>query len=363
MRLADYSVRPLTAPTLPAVEFTASDPVVVLDDRERKALGLDFWVDGTMGFHRRNGRTTLISPNGGRIARHALDAGGFGAGLRSNNTEIGGAGRPLDHASGGPLHYDDATGQLLLFYHGEHFANGDPTDFYAFIGLAVSDDEGASFADLGPIITSELAEDDADRPHPLDVGSGAYIARDGQFLVYFHERGDKARVRRRNLLVATAPIADVVEAAAQRRTPTFMKYHDGSFSEPGIGGRASELLPTPTYPVLWFDAAWIEPIDRGLLVYSTVMRQPDGTYGWNHVASVSADGLQWSDGRCLYADSTTDELIYLTIDSRGEDQRRIATDSFDLYLVRSSTRFRWDDAHLEKVTVTWRQTDASPPGV
>jgi hypothetical protein len=345
------------------VEFAASEPVVVVDDQTRKALGLHFWVDGTMGFHRRQGRTTVISPNGARIARHALDAGGFRAGLRSNDTAISGSARLLDHASGGPLHYDEATGQLLLFYHGEHFANGDPRDFYAFIGLAVSDDEGASFADLGPIITAEWAEDDPDRPRPLDVGSGAFVARDGQFLVYFHERGNHTHARWRSLHVARAAIADVVEDARRRRTPTFTKYHDGGFTQPGLGGLATELIPAPSLPVIWFDIAWIEPLQRMLLVHSTVVHQPDGTYHWNHATSLSADGVHWPDATCLYEESIPDELIYVTIDSRGPDQRCITTDSFDVYRVRSSTRFRWDDAHLEKVTVTWRSTGAAPPAV
>jgi hypothetical protein len=349
-------------PPSPTVEFTASVPTTVVDHATRQAQGLHFWVDGTMGFHRREGGTTVISPNGGRIARHVLDHRGFNGGVPATDIEITGARRRLDHASGGPLHHDEASGLLLLFYHGESFANGDPDDFYAFIGMAVSDDDGASFADLGAIITSELAEDDPDRPHPLDVGSGAYVARDGWFLVYFHERGSQSRVRRRNLLVARARIADVVEAARERRPPRFAKYHEGQFTEPGLGGLASELIPHTALPVIWFDTAWIEALDSVLLVHSTVVAQPDGSHGWNHAAALSRDGLHWSESSCLYDAMVTDELIYLTIDSGGADQRRITDASFDVYRVRSSTRFRWDDAWLEKVAVSWRQTDGARPG-
>lgn len=347
----------------PRVAFAASAPVTVLDHADRQHLGLHFWVDGTMGFHRQAGRTTVISPNGGRIARHVLGTGGFAGGVQDTHLEIGGARRRLDHASGGPLYHDEASGLLLLVYHGESFANGDPDDFYAFIGMAVSDDTGASFTDLGAIITSELAEDDPDRPRPFDVGSGAYVARDGWFLVYFHERGSQGRVRRRNLLVARAPIAEVVEAARQRQTPTFVKYFEGRFTEPGLGGLASELIPHAAHPVLWFDTAWIEAIDSVLLVHSTVAMQPDGVAGWNHAAALSRDGLNWGPATCLYDRPTSDELIYLTIDSGGPDQRRITGDTFDLYRVRSSTRFRWDDARLEKVAVSWQPTGsaAAPP--
>ena len=346
-------------PILAALELTASAAEAVVDHDTRVALGLTHWVDGTMGFDRRGGRETVIAPNGPRLARHRLDLGGFADGLQARDIEIEGGGWRPDHASGGPLFRDEATGRLLLVYHGEYFAAGDPTDFYAYIGLAASDDDGTSFTDLGAIITSELAEDDPARPHPLEVGAGAYAICDGWFLVFTQERGAQPRYHRRNLLVARARVDDVLAATRRGRAPAFTKYHDGAFSQPGLGGLASEVLPSGSDPVLWCDAAWIEPIQQVLLVYSTVVPMPDGTHEWNHAAAVSPDGVHWSPSTRLYPATTKDELIYLTIDSGGPDQRCITGSTFDVYRVRSAAPYRWDDAVLERVSVTW---SAPEPG-
>ena len=79
----------------------------------------------------------------------------------------------------------------------------------------------------------------------------------------------------------------------------------------------------------------------------------DGVPQWMHMASLSHDGLRWSSPVPLLDAPVTDEVIYLTLDSGGPDQRMITGDSFDIYRTRSSTPYRWDDAWLERVHVTF----------
>jgi hypothetical protein len=331
----------------PSITFHAGRATTVADHHSRLAGGLQHWVDGTMGFHRHAGGTTVISPNGGRLARHRLTGSGFPERPLTATGRIAGAVAAADHASGGPLHFDEETGQLLLSYHGETFRNGDPSDYYAFIGLAVSDDHGASFEDLGRTITSPLDEHDRYRPRPVDLGSGAFVVRDGWFLAYFQDRGNGPT--RRRLSVARARVDDVLAAARDRRTPTFTKYHDGRWDQPGRGGASAELLPDTPW-VVWFDTAYVERLDHTLLVYSTSWLV-DGVPHWMHMAALSPDGLRWSRPVPLLDAPVTDEIIYLTIDSGGPDQRTITGDSFDVYRTRSTTPYRWDHAWLERVPV------------
>jgi hypothetical protein len=334
----------------PELVFRSSAPEIVVGHDQRIADGLAHWVAGTMGFHRRPGRTTVIAPNGGRVARHEYADVRFNSGPIATDIAISAQLAASDHASGGPLYHDEASDQLLLIYHGETFNDGDADDYYAFLGMAVSDDHGATFEDLGRIITSDLAEHDPERHRPVDVGSGAYVVRDGWMHVYFQDRGNGPC--RRSLSVARARVTDVVDAARNRTTPVFHKYHDGTWEEPGIGGVSSELFDDAFRWVVWFDAAVIESIGCVVLVYSTSWLV-DGVPHWMHMATLSTDGIRWSPSQPLYDTPLTDEVIYVTIDSGGDQQRSITGSSFDLYRTRATTKFRWDEAWLERITVSF----------
>lgn len=334
------------------MQFSTSAPSVVVSHDRRMANGLVHWVDGSMGFVRAVGSTQVIAPNGARMSRHRFDEEDDGGGLAALpvavDDAIVGERQPSDHASGGPVFVDPAGDQLLLFYHGETFTDGDPADFYAFIGIAVSDDDGATFEDLGRVITPAVPEGDPGRLRPLDVGPGAFVVRDGWFHLYFFERG--IGVVRRLLSVARAPVVDVLRAARERRTPTFHKYLDGSWTEPGIGGDSTDLLRGQTEWVAWFDVSFVEWLDAALLVYSTG-ELVDGRAHWMHMASLSADGIRWTEPSPLLPTATTDEILYLTIDSGTRDQRTIIGSSFDLYRTRARAPYRWDDACIEVQTV------------
>ena len=334
------------------VRFEASEPQTLVGRNERRTAGLEFWVDGTMGFHRPgDGRTLVVAPNGPALARHDLSGGGFISGLIEPRQTIQGLPPEVDHASGGPLHHDPDSGLLLLVYHGETFRDGDPRDYWSFLGLAVSEDEGDTFRDLGRIVSSWLDEHDEGRPRPVDVGPGGFVVRDGWFYVYFQDRG--ILHSRRDLSVARAPVAEVLAAARERRTPEFRKYFDGRWDEPGLGGRSDELLPDVERRVLWFDVALVDGLDAAILVYSAVQEVTDGVAMWNHGVTLSRDGVCWDDPRWLHDEPLPAEVLYVTVDSGGPSQRHIHGDRFDLYRVRSSGADRWHDAQLERVTVRW----------
>lgn len=329
----------------PDLRLRAGEPVVVVDRPTRAAWGLDHWVDGTMGLLRRGDRTTVLSPNGASMARLEL-VGDRWASAEVATAEIRERREDVDHISGGPSLRHPDTGAVLVVYHAERFADGDPTAYYSFLGLAVSHDDAVTFVDLGAIVRSPVDELAPDGPRPVELGPGSLVVHGEWLHVYFQDRGN-GPVRRR-LGVARARLDDVWAAASAGRAPVLHTYHDGRWDEPALGGRSSELLPVPW--VVWFDVATYEPLDCHLLVYSSSWlagRTPQ----WMYYSSVSRDGLRWSPPRPVLDVPLADEIIYLTIDSGGADQRRITGDRLHLYRTRSTTAYRWDDAVLERLDV------------
>jgi hypothetical protein len=337
-------------PSEPIVEavLTASPPVVVLGHRERLARGLDHWCDGTMGIHRNESRTLVVSPNGQQLARHDLMHGGFRHGLIAPNQDLQDPTGPWDHASGGPVLCDEATGDLLLVYHGETFADGDPRRYRSFIGLARSVDDGCTFHDLGPVVRFGYPDDDPDRCRPVEIGSGSPVVHDGWLYLFFQDRG--IHEIRCNLSAARVSLDALYAATRRGRVPTLHKYHRSSWASPGLDGPADDLFPGRRPPVLWSDTAYVESLGSFLVVYATVSLV-DGEAEWMHMASLSRDAVTWGPGIPLYGEPVRGEILYVTIDSGGSDQRRIEGNSFHLYRVWSDRRWRWDHARLERVRV------------
>jgi hypothetical protein len=336
---------------LTRIRFEVGPAEVVATADQRRAAGLHHWVDGTLGIDRTvAGAPLVIAPNGPHLARHRLGPDGLVAGLEVAEQEILGLADGIDHASGGPLHRDPETGTLLLVYHGERFANGDPADYWSFLGLAASHDDGRTFHDLGPILTSPSGEGDDGRHRPVEVGPGGFVVRDGWWHLYFLDRANVSATL--HLGVARASVDDVRAAVAAGRAPRFAKYRDGAFAEPGLGGGAGELLPAVDGRPLWFDVAWIPAVGATLLVYATAARGPDGRPHWYHRARLSVDGVAWGEPVDLGPEAVGGERLYVTVDSGGADQRRIDGDGFDLYrVVSDGGGYRWDDARLERVPV------------
>lgn len=333
---------------MPQVSFEVTDHRVVVGRNERRSAGLEHWVDGTLGVDRHGGRTLVVAPNGPYLSRHDLGANGFISGLLEARQRIQGLPADVDHASGGPLYRDPVSGVLVLVYHGETFRNADPTDYWSFIGLAASYDDGETFNDLGRVVSSWLDEHDPGRPRPVDVGSGGHSVHDGWFHLHFQDRG--ILHSRRDLSVARARTDDVVAAALEGTVPAFTKYFDGRWCQPGLGGRSDELLPGLRRRVVWSDAAWSDVLSRHVLVVSQVARMEDDVAHWQQSVSLSLDGAHWSEPTPVGTPEPA-EMLYVTIDSGGMDQHRIEGDEFFLYRVRSTSRWRWDDARLERLTV------------
>lgn len=142
------------------------------------------------------------------------------------------------------IYSDKQRDELLAFTHCEKPTpkrpGGGPAPFYASVALAVSKDNGQTFTKLGPILTG-VPEDPKWTGYAQGNAEGSVTTDPtGQWLYLYytdHSRTDPASGRTRSVItcVARSKLGD------GGRPGTWKKYFQGDFSEPGLGGKDSEV--------------------------------------------------------------------------------------------------------------------------
>ena len=135
----------------------------------------------------------------------------------------------------------DASGAILAWYHHEPWGMYEDSLLTApSIGSAVSHDGGRTFTDLGIILSSGDPLDD-------DAENGYFTGGHGDFTVvpdrerkyfYFLFTNYGGPTRRQGVALARLPFADRFEPEGK-----VVKYFDGEWEEPGVGGRVTPVLP------------------------------------------------------------------------------------------------------------------------
>ena len=132
------------------------------------------------------------------------------------------------------------AGNLIMIYHAEQHCPGGvwQSPSYATVGFAGSSDNGKSWPEPeigvpgGHYPVLESAEPQPTVPHP-SLGDAAPSASGDYYLyvayTYFSSSGEALRVARAKL--GADPL-------------TFLKWYNGSFSQPGIGGLDSAVMPS-----------------------------------------------------------------------------------------------------------------------
>jgi hypothetical protein len=247
------------------------------------------------------------------------------------------------YVAGGPVYEDEATGARFMVYHAEIHKKG---KYSSVLGLAASTDpNGQAFWDMGPIIEPNM-------PHlqaawSVDVGGGSFAIHDGYFNVYY--RDYMANGASSELAVARAPLADLVNNSLSGIKTPFMKYHNGSWSQPGRGGLASPL--EQGNPANWWSSvSYNEYLDQLVLVSS--QWQAGGT-GPDLYLATSSDGVNWSARQPLVLDAG--EQMYPTIIGTGADPQ-ITGQSFYVYYTDGK---RWKNAQLMRRLVSFEDIGGS----
>lgn len=134
----------------------------------------------------------------------------------------------------------DDAGVLWAYYHAE-FPNGEETKVHPRIGAQVSYDSGETWKDLGVILDTPAGTDDFNSwlGYGFSGGNGDFsVMLDPQkeyLYFYFSQYGGPAE--NQGLAVARMRWTDRANPAGN-----VQKFFDGSWNEPGIGGRTSPLL-------------------------------------------------------------------------------------------------------------------------
>ena len=138
-----------------------------------------------------------------------------------------------------------------------------------------------------------------------------------------------------------------------------MKYFEGAFSEPGLGGNSERVIEGPSAEAFWAAFPGVS-FNVALDAYLAVFVSADGFY-----VSASLDGLKWSVGKRILAaapPSTGDPwYLYPSLLSPSQPTDATTTETGYLYygygiynvvchhMVRRSVRILWDKSPLVEV--------------
>jgi hypothetical protein len=327
---------------------------VVLTAAQRDAVGLDRWPDGPMGLVRSPSGYTFYGANSGNVGRAqgALDNPALGQVTPSIDMQGAKQLTDVKYASGGPI-YDAGGGMQLMFVHLERRPPGTSKTWYASIGLAKSTDDGSTWTFLGEILKHNLRYSTFKRRQPCgavaEASFGQYVIRSvgnaSYFYIYSPDTQSNCNV---NVAVARAPVSAVVAAARNGAVSPWTKYRNGAWSEPGLGGRSSDVAPSRARRS--FALAYSSYLHRYILAMAKIVTP--GVYGLE--ISTSADGIRWSDPQILF--TAPAEIYAPTIIGTGIDPTVVDRQFYVYYSYSPNAAtfggYRWSDASLRRRLIT-----------
>jgi hypothetical protein len=185
-----------------------------------------------------------------------------------------------------------ANGSLLAFIHEEKVANSgsgtnENPEGKTRIGLAWSNDGGNNWSYLGRIISPYQD------PNKLNIQGVPYLIKDGYFYIYFVDSltGQSGDVPgSMGIAVARASVSSVIAAAQSGSVGTnlWQKYHNGSFSTPGLGGQPSAIGP---WGIVHTQAAYSSYTGKYYLLLSSMTWGGGNTYV---KLFESTDAISWT---------------------------------------------------------------------
>lgn len=317
--------------TYSGVRVRAAQPTTVMNANDRAAAGLSYWPDGTMGVIPARRGYTFVAANGsvpGLVSGTLNSPAKHGA----VNVPIGGVDPANNYASGGPIYRDGRRWYML--YHAERWPNGQATAFMSSVGLALSRDNGHTWANLGDVIRPYRPY--ASSSPALDVGGAAFITHGGYLYAYFR---DPSQPTPSFLSVARTRLRDLPTGGI------WHNYFKGRWTQPSLGGR-SHPLETGNPSTRWFDFAFNSRAHRYIMVVSA---RSNPTGATNLYMATSRDGLHWSPRRQLTRYDTA-EAFYPTLIGTGRNPKTSGRHMILYFTYADPGGWeRWPSAELRRI--------------
>jgi len=169
----------------------------------------------------------------------------------------------IHYAAGGPVYVDPVSGMWIALVHYETLVHPGSgfygTQYYSQIGIAKSTNQGGTWTDCGIIITPYHTRAEMDAVwaanngaagnfYNAEVGWGPYLLVGPYMYVYYiyvdgEIQAGGGVTYQEGMGVARALLADVLTAAATNTVPVFHKYSAGGWTELGIHGFGSKVIP------------------------------------------------------------------------------------------------------------------------
>lgn len=286
--------------------ITLGEPVTLLNDG---ALGLHYFPDeGTSRLDDTATTRLIVSAS---TSTYLVEGDDLMHLSQATEVVAPGAAGEFDNGYAGVSAVVRIDSTYYGFYHAEDqedlpaLESGIP-GYYASIGLVTSED-GRSWVKRGQVLTSSQPKSWAAYANQADRGAaepGAVLTKDGRYVLLYYSEHSRAEGRSVDICVARADVTHGPPLPG-----TFLKYHQGSFSEPGIGGADTPVVVGPDPNVanaLEGHVVYSPSVERYLMIFGVDAWQErfdgqlpalSGLY-----SSWSEDGVTWSRPVRLIAD-------------------------------------------------------------
>ncbi len=191
------------------------------------------------------------------------------------------------------------SGELLAIYHAEDHEGMKRNDagipgFYCRVALAVSKDDGLTFEKRGPVLSGQLAKVAGGR-FDQGVGEPCLVAEpSGKFLYTYYSSHERIANRGVQICLARCRIADAMKPDA------WQKFHNGGFSEPGLGGRDAPVMVSGTKEAdaLFPHVVYAPALQKFVMLFCVnAWRERDQPDRSGFYVAFSDDGIHWPRDR------------------------------------------------------------------
>jgi hypothetical protein len=353
---------------------TAGIPQTVMTPLDTSKFDILGWPDSNLTSFLFKGTYYVFASNAELGATQGLTTTDLNS-LKTNHKIIHGKGLPkgkkgsFDHnyAGAGGVYYDVPSGILIQLYHGEYWYGGGSVEwlpFYSSLGIAFSKDQGKTWRKLGQVISGAAPR--AKRCQN-DIGTGSLVLKsDGYLYVYYTDLA--APCNNASIGLARAKLSDIVSAAQTgafhgTSGSVFMKYYNGSFSQPGVINPSQPALGGGSFTPLFSQGSDGWPT-MSSVTYDSAIQQYVMTYiaGWENGSETgvalrfSPDGINWSDATIFNFGNTA---FYPSLLNTSGGDPNVLGSQFYIYYVNPFPGIATQ--HLMRVMITLSGVLSSRP--